>query len=251
MLDDEIYAAAKAEDDARELAEGIVDAASTEAVRGLAIARVAHLIETLRRTFVRQVEKASEVESFSPLVRADKSRVASDAAINEALANGLAEKAMAETWIQRGTCGSTWDRKQFRKILGDRFEEWYARELADVMANGRQREVEMFEDDWHPDGIKASMRQRANDRMGKMIYELVQHTRLTVTRELLESRFALGDGTDTTWGEATVQQHEMRVEMLTRNAAGIADTAARHLAAIEMIKESDASCLADLPVAVG
>jgi hypothetical protein len=59
-------------------------------------------------------------------------------------------------------------------------------------------------------------------------------------------RFALGDGTMTTWGKATVADHRQRIEMLAKNAAGVVETAARHEAAVAMISEADVTCLDEL-----
>jgi hypothetical protein len=38
----------------------------------------------------------------------------------------------------------------------DRFDEWYRRGHALVTATGDQHKIEMFEDDWHPDGVMAA-----------------------------------------------------------------------------------------------
>jgi hypothetical protein len=66
------------------------------------------------------------------------------------------------------------------------------------------------------------------------------------TAELLSSEFALADGTTVTWGDATVEQHEQRVELFTRNAVANAEGAARHKLAIEALKQSGSPTLNDL-----
>lgn len=63
--------------------------------------------------------------------------------------------------------------------------------------------------------------------------------------ELLQSGFALPDGTVKTWGEATVSDHEVRVEMLSVNAVRNIETAARHNAAIKMITSAGARTLVE------
>lgn len=52
---------------------------------------------------------------------------------------------------------------------------------------------------------------------------------------LLRSKFALGDGTETTWGEATREQHQYRFDMHKTNAVAGVEGAARHLEAIEKL----------------
>lgn len=80
----------------------------------------------------------------------------------------------------------------------------------------------------------------------QLIAQVSEEVRLETTRELLSTVFALGDGTEVTWGTATIEQHKQRIEMLTKNAAGIVETASRHTAAVRMIEEAGATCLADL-----
>ena len=82
--------------------------------------------------------------------------------------------------------------------------------------------------------------QRMNDIIGT--YRDSLHAQWTA--ELLESGFALGDGTTVTWGEATVEQHQQRIALLTRNAAGNLQTAARHQSAVDEIERSGVACLA-------
>lgn len=52
------------------------------------------------------------------------------------------------------------------------------------------------------------------------------------THELLESTFALGDGQVVSWGEATIEQHQQRIDMLTSMTKGTLETAGKHQAAI-------------------
>jgi hypothetical protein len=70
--------------------------------------------------------------------------------------------------------------------------------------------------------------------------------RIEWTAELLESEFALGDGTRVTWGEATVEQHRARAEMFQNNAAANLEGAARHRKAIAALSEAGASSLGEL-----
>jgi hypothetical protein len=62
-------------------------------------------------------------------------------------------------------------------------------------------------------------------------------------RELLASEFALGDGTKTTWGDATYADHEYRVSMHMKNAAAGVEGAARHRSALDFMDERGAATL--------
>lgn len=66
------------------------------------------------------------------------------------------------------------------------------------------------------------------------------------TTELLSAEFALGDGQRVTWGEATVDQHAMRIGLLTQNVRGNLDAIERHEAAIKAISDGGVSRLAEI-----
>jgi hypothetical protein len=70
--------------------------------------------------------------------------------------------------------------------------------------------------------------------------------RIEWTAELLASPFALPDGTRVTWGEASLAQHQERVEMFEANVAANVEGAARHRRAIDALQEARAGCLNDL-----
>lgn len=74
-------------------------------------------------------------------------------------------------------------------------------------------------------------------RMRQIVDDYKNDIRMEWTRELLDTSFALGDGTTVTWGDATPQQHQARIDMLAKIADGTLQTAARHQAAIEAIGE--------------
>jgi hypothetical protein len=72
--------------------------------------------------------------------------------------------------------------------------------------------------------------------------------RMEWTADLLALSFAVDNsGATVTWGGATVEQHQTRVEMLSANAIANAEAAARHQAAIEDITSTPgAACLSDV-----
>jgi len=63
------------------------------------------------------------------------------------------------------------------------------------------------------------------------------------TQELLDSRFALGDGRRPTWGEATTEEHECRIQLLLRSTHGGLMAIARHEAALSVMRKAGVRCL--------
>ena len=119
------------------------------------------------------------------------------------------------------TCfaGNVDGRKQFRRWAGDRFGEWYERGR-EARRGRRGAQAGVFESDWWPDGPHDYFAQKRVDAMFKVIRRTADEVRLETTRELLGTVFALGDGAETTWAAATVDQHEQRIGMLARTPPG-------------------------------
>ena len=63
--------------------------------------------------------------------------------------------------------------------------------------------------------------------------------------KLLRSKFSRGDGTEVTWGDASREDHQYRVDMHTGNAVAGVDGAARHMLAIRVIDDTKAANLRD------
>lgn len=99
-----------------------------------------------------------------------------------------------------------------------------------------QREASEFEVEWA---------ERKDRRMQVLLDEFARDLKMEWTTELLTSGFALPDGTLVTWGEATIEQHVVRADMLRGNAIANAEAAARHLHAIETIKGAGAATLGE------
>ena len=137
-------------------------------------------------------------------------------------------------------------RETWRLSLGDKFNEWYQRGRVESEAEGGRGELEWFESQWHPDGPTAYWDEKRYQDVLQLVRVHSERVRLETTRELLATAFALGDGESVTWGRATIAQHEQRIEMLAKNVSGGIETATRHQAAINMIKEASVDCLAEL-----
>lgn len=124
-------------------------------------------------------------------------------------------------------------RARFRTWCGDRFEEWQER-AEKLVTEKCPEQLDMFRSDWHPGGPTAAR----YALMAEIINEYAFRVRLELTAELLGSEFALGDGRRVTWGEASTEDHEQRIRMLTSNAVANAEAAARHQAAITIIADA-------------
>jgi hypothetical protein len=67
--------------------------------------------------------------------------------------------------------------------------------------------------------------------------------RLKVTAELLTVAFSLGDGRRVSWGEATLEDHRQRIEMLGKGIEGNVQTIRLHEYAATILRETGAACL--------
>lgn len=65
--------------------------------------------------------------------------------------------------------------------------------------------------------------------------------------ELSAEFFSLGDGRRVRWGEATVEQHRERIDLLEKQIAGIRYTVDAHAQAIVEIEAAGVSCLDEIP----
>lgn len=88
--------------------------------------------------------------------------------------------------------------------------------------------------------------QRFRDRVDQIMSDLKADLQMEWTRELLDSVFAVGDGTFVSWGEATVEQHEARIQMHAVNAEAAMEGWARHSQAVDAIAEAGVSCLNEI-----
>jgi hypothetical protein len=222
------YADSHPEMTSREIAEVVVGSVDESYLRVFAKAYVEENVDSHRRHLTRKIEESSE-RSENPAPSSPKT----------VLISRFEE--------QRDSPGkfiltNNKDRKKFKKWMGEAFDEWYDRGHEYVIANKPER-LSMFEADWYEGGWQEYHRGEMWRKVSEVVREYAEQIRLEVTEELLRSKFALGDGTELTWGGATVDQHRQRIELLQRNAVGTLETAARHQAAIRMLEEKNVSCL--------
>lgn len=119
--------------------------------------------------------------------------------------------------------------------------------VVEAIAAGNARDEERAR--LEAEQIQRNYIERRDAAIRDLTAALAEEIRLELTEELLSTEFAIGDGSRVTWGAATTADHERRIEMLEGNIAANADTAAKHRAAIEMLKTSHASTLRDIGVA--
>lgn len=84
--------------------------------------------------------------------------------------------------------------------------------------------------------------------VNQMVSDIRTTARLELTAELLGSQFALGDGSQVSWGDATIDQHRQRIEFLMKHVDGNLQTIRLHEVAASMLRESHASCLNEVAV---
>lgn len=86
--------------------------------------------------------------------------------------------------------------------------------------------------------ISVDTQRKYIEGLNSILNKFKDELRVEWTRELLDQKFALGDGTDVTWGHATREQHEIRLAMHKRNAIAGLEGAARHQQAIETLEST-------------
>jgi hypothetical protein len=92
----------------------------------------------------------------------------------------------------------------------------------------------------------ARLRSERMTRLARTIEDWTKDLRQQWTRELLDTKIALPDGTYITWGEFTLAQHRTRLAMFQGQAETALDGAARHQAAIDALTLAGADTLNEL-----
>jgi hypothetical protein len=158
------------------------------------------------------------------------------------------------TWIARVAWNNT-SRQQFREWCETThgegaFQSWLDRGI--LLVAEEPEDMEDFEDDWVPRHLSEAALDRVlwND-VNRAIQDYADRLRFEITAELLDTVFAVGDGTRVSWRDASVTQHEERVELLAKMIAGTSETAAMHIRAVRMIKDAGVDTLGQLAAGGG
>lgn len=91
--------------------------------------------------------------------------------------------------------------------------------------------------------IEAKAEASLLEGLGILVDTFKETLHIEWTQELLDSEFALVDGTTVKWGEATAEQHESRAKMFEGQAKAGIEGAARHRKALETIKLAEVNTL--------
>jgi hypothetical protein len=146
---------------------------------------------------------------------------------------------------QRDTASPRWG-------IGQRLQEMWKENGPGPEVEACARQIaKIVHTNWDIEFKRRSDRNRQyNDEIQRavdiFIEETAQEAGIAWTSALLTSTFALPDGTRVKWGEATVDQHQQRASMFSKQATAAVENAARHINAIRDIEKAGAGCLNDL-----
>lgn len=87
---------------------------------------------------------------------------------------------------------------------------------------------------------------RFHSEMQALIGDFTEAMRVQWTEELMDSMFALTDGTMVTWGDATLDQHRERIGIFEANALANVQGAARHEKAVQALERSGKRTLREM-----
>lgn len=200
--------------------------AKRHAVNFVAAAMVAGTIRGLRRERVRRLEQEAERAAWQEEVKERQRRQRE----HERWLQGLSKEARrTERERERDErFRANLKHGSMNKVNGGAY--WDCE--CDVCVPVRQSEME-FE-------------RRRLEQIRNEVESFARELRIEWTQELLDSGFALPDGTVVLWGDATVSHHRARAEMLYGNVMANAKAAARHESAIGAIESAGVLTLRDL-----
>lgn len=88
---------------------------------------------------------------------------------------------------------------------------------------------------------RAAFPRSARRELGEIVQSGLERKRL------LDATFIVNDGrAPVRWGEATIEDHQARIDMLAKMRNGIDDTISRHQEAIALIQANGVRCLNDV-----
>lgn len=134
-------------------------------------------------------------------------------------------------------------RERFAEVAGEKFDTWLQKAEKIAKSSGM---IDSFNFHWKTDF--SSSGSLLTEAIDALISNLSSQIRLDITKELLNTEFALGDGVRVTWGVATIEQHQKRIVMLRNNINANVEAASRHEAAISLLKETKKPCLAKVRI---
>ncbi|MDL9947771.1 hypothetical protein QSJ19_19745 [Gordonia sp. ABSL11-1] len=190
------------------------------------IVQLSEEVRARRRARTLEAERKAEVEARRDAAEAERQRLA--AMTPEQRKTETAERNQQYRWDRRGH-GNL--RKDGAAADGCPCGECEAARIH--LREGAEREAER--------------REQFNLNLSGLISEYEQSLRIKWTQELLDSTFAMPDGTTVAWGDATIDQHQARITMLTKNIAANTEAASRHQRAIRDLETHGVASLRSLP----
>lgn len=127
-----------------------------------------------------------------------------------------------------------------RKRFSEKWYDWARTYQDDAWIADRERREDELQ------SALAEVEARSYKRIEEAMRAFRDDLRLEWTQDLLAEQFALRDGTKVAWGEATVDQHQDRIDMFMSQAAAGIEGAARHQQALDDLTASGARSLNDL-----
>lgn len=262
---------AEREGDARELAGAAVARLGEGAVRSLAVELLTDAVRRERRAHARVIEERAAIESRDAEQRArrdeqairDNEMAARTRVLHERAeliqrdfdAGELTLEQAAEAigqvnsqlpwsepmrWVVMAVKGSYEGIEVERELRVSGPESLRAHpHVVSIAQDAAKREYERRQSrvaaGFAPDGTWA-------DDLRVILERYAAEVRLEVTAELLGSKFA-ANGREVTWGEATVADHQARIDAQIAHAAGTMADVSRHQAAIDLLTKVGARCL--------
>jgi hypothetical protein len=217
---DQLRQDAPTDDRDRELAQMVLDASTRDVIEALARHELIECIRHARRTETLAAERRAA------------ERAAFEAARRRAAQSPDPHDGMGDKTRQQ--------RMGYRRRNSPKYWKW-------VEETEEGRAFEAREQEW--DEHEADAFEKHLQALRDLTDAWVRDLRMEWTEELLSSAFALPDGTLTTWGAATVADHEARRDMFTANAQANVEGAARHDAAIRELQDAGVSTLNELVTA--
>lgn len=140
-----------------------------------------------------------------------------------------------------------------KHLSDDEIREQAQIRIAEVVRAERRRDgrQKVRDAQRHLERERAGRREDAHHSMFSVVSDAVHKSdffraaqaAMQFTSALINSTFRLPDGTEVVWGEATLLQHQLCREMLTKQVVGINDRIQLHDEAIRILAETSARCI--------
>lgn len=128
-------------------------------------------------------------------------------------------------------------------------EQWFELLVIAIDSERRRHSKQAAEHGWRPKfAERLANRTEQKQPTRSVIDPTAEQEHLKKFRSLCNQKFKLGDGKrgETTYGQATADQHEFKAAFHERKAAGEMQSARRHREMADVIRSNNVRCLDDL-----